>query len=101
PNARKLIDTAKRLEGISRHASVHAAGVIISHDPLVDYTPLTRSADGGCVTQYVASTLEKIGLLKMDFLGLINLSILGQAVKNVADTKGIHLDVRKLPLDDA
>jgi DNA polymerase III subunit alpha len=101
PNARKLIDTAKRLEGISRHASVHAAGVIISHDALVDYTPLTRSADGGCVTQYSAYMLEKIGLLKMDFLGLINLSILGQAVKNVEMTTGVKLDVRKLPLDDA
>jgi DNA polymerase III subunit alpha len=100
-NARKLIDTARRLEGISRHASVHAAGVIISHDPLVDYTPLQKSADGGCVTQYVASTLEKIGLLKMDFLGLINLSILGKAVENVQATTGIRLDVRKLPLDDA
>ena len=99
--AKNLIDTARRLEGISRHASVHAAGVIISHDPLVDYTPLTRSADGGCVTQYVASTLEKIGLLKMDFLGLINLSILGQAVKNVEASTGVRLDVRSLPLDDA
>ena len=100
PNARKLIDTARRLEGISRHASVHAAGVIISHDPLVEYTPLTRSADGGCVTQYVAGVLEKIGLLKMDFLGLINLSILAQAVKNVEKTTGTQLDVRNLPLDD-
>ncbi|MCS6777651.1 MAG: DNA polymerase III subunit alpha [Chloroherpetonaceae bacterium] len=99
--ARKLIDTARRLEGISRHASVHAAGVIISHDPLVEYTPLTRSADGGFVTQYVAGTLEKIGLLKMDFLGLINLSILGQAVRNIEKTTGKKLDPRKFPLDDA
>lgn len=99
PAARKLIDTAKRLEGISRHASVHAAGVMISHDPLVNYTPLTRSADGGCVTQYTASMLEKIGLLKMDFLGLINLTILGKAVENVYATRGIKLDVRKLPLE--
>lgn len=101
PQARKLIDTAKRLEGLARHASVHAAGVIISHEPLVEYTPLTRSADGGCVTQYVASTLEKIGLLKMDFLGLINLSILAQAVRNVEQTTGKKIDVRHLPLDDS
>ncbi len=100
PESRKLIDTARRLEGISRHASVHAAGVIISHDPLVDYTPLSRSSDGGCVTQYPAGMLEKIGLLKMDFLGLVNLSILAQAVKNVEQTRGIKLDVRNLPLDD-
>ena len=99
PAARKLIDTAKRLEGISRHASVHAAGVIVSHDPICEYSPLTKSADGGCVTQYGANMLEKIGLLKMDFLGLINLSILGQAVKNVEQTTGIKLDVRKLPLE--
>jgi len=100
PDAQRLVDTARRLEGISRHASVHAAGVIISHLPLVEYTPLTRSADGGCVTQYMASTLEKIGLLKMDFLGLINLSILAQAVKNVEASTGTTLDVRNLPLDD-
>ena len=99
PNARVLIDTAKRLEGMTRHASVHAAGVIISHEPLVNYTPLTRSADGGCVTQYVAGTLEKIGLLKMDFLGLINLSILSQALKNIVQTTGRQLDIRTIPLD--
>ncbi len=99
-SARKLIDTARRLEGISRHASVHAAGVIISHHPLANYTPLTRSADGGCVTQYTASMLEKIGLLKMDFLGLINLSILAQALRNVERSTGRKLDVRSLPLDD-
>jgi DNA polymerase-3 subunit alpha len=100
PAAHTLIDTARRLEGISRHASVHAAGVIISHDPLVEHTPLSRSADGGYVTQYPAAMLEKIGLLKMDFLGLINLTILGEAVKNVARTTGKELDVRNLPLDD-
>lgn len=100
PAAHKLIDTARRLEGISRHASVHAAGVIISHEPLVEYTPLTRSSDGGCVTQYTASILEKIGLLKMDFLGLINLSILSRAVTNVKQNQGKKLDVRRLPLDD-
>ncbi|MBC7529795.1 MAG: DNA polymerase III subunit alpha [Chthonomonadaceae bacterium] len=100
PQAKHLIDTAKRLEGISRHASVHAAGVIISHEPLVEYTPLSRSADGGCVTQYVAGTLEKIGLLKMDFLGLVNLTILERAVKNILASTGILLDIRNLPLDD-
>ncbi len=100
PNAKTLIDTAKRLEGISRHASVHAAGVMISHNPLVEYTPLTRSADGGYVTQYSAGTLETIGLLKMDFLGLINLSILGQAIHNIKATHGVEIEVQKIPLDD-
>ena len=99
PSARLLIDTAKRLEGMTRHASVHAAGVIISHEPLVNYTPLTRSADGGCVTQYIAGTLEKIGLLKMDFLGLINLSILSQALKNIFQSTGIQLDIKTIPLE--
>jgi DNA polymerase-3 subunit alpha len=101
PNARTLIDTARRLEGISRHSSVHAAGVMISHLPLSEYTPLSRSAEGGYVTQYVAGTLEKIGLLKMDFLGLINLSILGLAVRNIKATTGIDIDVHKIPLDDS
>lgn len=97
---RKLVDTAMRLEGISRHASVHAAGVVISHEPLVEYTPLQKSADGGLVTQYPASTLEHIGLLKMDFLGLINLSILGRTVENIKRSHGIEIDIQKIPLDD-
>jgi DNA polymerase-3 subunit alpha len=100
PEIRNLVDTAKRLEGISRHASVHAAGVVISHDPLVEYTPLQRSAEGGLVTQYGAAALETIGLLKMDFLGLINLSILGRAVANIEKSTGEKIDVGSLPLDD-
>jgi len=100
PDVKTLVDTARRLEGISRHASVHAAGVIISHEPLVEYTPLQKNADGALVTQYTASTLEKTGLLKMDFLGLINLSILGRAVKYIQKTTGQTIDVRKIPLDD-
>jgi DNA polymerase-3 subunit alpha len=98
---RNLCETAMRLEGLARHASVHAAGVVISNEPLVDYTPLQRSADGGLVTQYPASTLEKIGLLKMDFLGLINLSILGKAVAYIEQTRGERIDVQRIPLDDS
>jgi DNA polymerase-3 subunit alpha len=100
PQVRKLVDTAIRLEGLSRHASVHAAGVVISHEPLVEYTPLQRNADGGLVTQYVAATLEQIGLLKMDFLGLINLSILGRTVENIRRSRGIEIAVQDIPLDD-
>ncbi len=77
PAARKLIDTAKRLEGISRHASVHAAGVIISHNPLVEYTPLTRECRRRLCDAVQREHAGKNGLLKMDFLGLINLTILG------------------------
>lgn len=101
PEVRRLVDTARRLEGITRNASVHAAGVVISKDPLVDHVPLTRSADGEIVTQYPMGDLEQIGLLKMDFLGLSNLSVLAQAVRNIEKTCGVRLDVRHLPLDDA
>jgi len=100
PEVKNLIDTAMRLEGLSRHASVHAAGVVISHDPLVEYTPLQKSADGGYVTQFSAANLETLGLLKMDFLGLINLSILGKSVENIRKTTGETIDVQKLPPDD-
>ena len=100
PGVKTLVDTATRLEGLSRHASVHAAGVVISHEPLVDYTPLQKAADGGYVTQYNANNLEKIGLLKMDFLGLINLTILSRALENIKKSTGEVLDVWKLPMDD-
>ncbi len=99
-NARQLLDTARRLEGISRHASVHAAGVVISRDPLVNHVPLSRSADGGLVTQYPAGALEQIGLLKMDFLGLINLSIISRALQNIEKFRQVNLDLGLLPLDD-
>ena len=101
PDARKLIDMARKLEGITRNASVHAAGVVISKDPLVEHVPLARSADGEPVTQYHMGALEQIGLLKMDFLGLSNLSALAQTVENIRRTRGIEIDVRNLPLDDA
>ena len=97
--ARKLVDTAQRLEGISRHASVHAAGIMIADRPLVEYTPLAKTADGSLVTQYPHSSLESIGLLKMDFLGLSNLSILARAVKLIKETRGEDIDVWQLPLD--
>ena len=98
---RELIDTAKRLEGLTRHDSVHAAAIIISAEPLMDHTPVQKADDGiGLVTQYPAGMLEKIGLLKMDFLGLANLTILARAVRNVKQSTGTDIDVLKLPLDD-
>lgn len=100
PEARKLIDMARKLEGITRNASVHAAGVVISKDPLTEHVPLARSADGEPVTQYHMGALEQIGLLKMDFLGLSNLSALTQTVANIKRTRNIDIDVRNLPLDD-
>ena len=101
PQARELIDTALRLEGLTRHDSVHAAGVVISAEPLVENIPVQKADDGvGLVTGYPANVLEKIGLIKMDFLGLANLTILARAVKNVKKSHGIDIDVLKLPLDD-
>ena len=101
PQARELIDTARRLEGLTRHDSVHAAGVDIAADPLIGNVPLQKADDGiGLVTQYPAGVLEKIGLLKMDFLGLANLTILARAVRNVKQSHGIDVDVLNLPLDD-
>ena len=100
-DARELIDTALRLEGLTRHDSVHAAGVVISATPLVENIPVQRADDGvGLVTGYPANVLEKIGLIKMDFLGLANLTILAKAVRNVKKSCGVEINVLKLPLDD-
>ncbi|MBI2843414.1 MAG: DNA polymerase III subunit alpha [Armatimonadetes bacterium] len=95
-----LVDTARQLEGISRHASVHAAGVIISHDPLTEHVPVQKGAKGELVTQYDADALKKVGLLKMDFLGLANLTILARCVDNVKLSQGIDVDIHNIPLDD-
>ena len=101
PQARELIDTARRLEGLTRHDSVHAAGVVIAADPLWENVPLQKADDGvGYVTQFPAGVLEKIGLLKMDFLGLANLTILARAVRNVKKSHNVDIDVLNLPLDD-
>lgn len=97
PVCQKLVDTAKRLEGMSRNASVHAAGVMIADRPLVEYTPLEKRGDL-MVTQYPHSSLETIGLLKMDFLGLANLTILARSVKLIEQTRGEKIDVWNIPL---
>ncbi len=105
-DAKKLIDTAMKLEGLSRHASMHACGVVITKDPVTDYTPLQRVSGSreGVVTQYPASTksnaVEKIGLLKMDFLGLKNLTIIQNTLRIIRKTKNVDIDIEKIPLDD-
>lgn len=96
----KLVDVAKEIEGTARHAGVHAAGVVISGDPLTEYIPLYRSGDGAPVTGYEMGILEKIGMLKMDFLGLSNLTVLARASEIIAQTRGIQLDPLQFPLDD-
>lgn len=103
PRVSKLVDVARDIEGMARHAGVHAAGVVISRDPLTDFIPLYRGTDGQSVTAFEMGILEKIGLLKMDFLGLSNLTVLSRAVSNIGRTrpKEAQLDWRNLPLDDA
>lgn len=86
PRIKKLVETAQRIEGLARHAGVHAAGVVISQEPLSDYVPLYRSNDGQAVTAYEMGILEKIGLLKMDFLGLSNLTVLARTIENIRQT---------------
>ncbi|MBI4133747.1 DNA polymerase III subunit alpha [Candidatus Uhrbacteria bacterium] len=99
---RRLLDFVERIEGNARHVSVHAAGVVISPSPLTEFTPLQRESGGErIITQYEMNSVEEAGLLKMDFLGIRNLSILGHAVELVRQTKGVAVDLQKLPLDDA
>jgi DNA polymerase-3 subunit alpha len=100
PRYKELIDIAQRLEGFARHASTHAAGVVISPQPLVEVVPLYKTNRDEVTTQYDMLGLERIGLLKMDFLGLTTLTVLHDAVKLVAQNRGIHLDLDNLPLND-
>ncbi|MEI7752433.1 MAG: DNA polymerase III subunit alpha, partial [Candidatus Omnitrophota bacterium] len=95
----QLIETAQALEGLSRHASIHAAGVVISDVPLTDHVPLYKTEDQIC-TQYTMKDLEKIGLLKMDFLGLKTLTVIDEAVKIIQKTRGVRVDIARLPEDD-
>jgi DNA polymerase-3 subunit alpha len=95
-----LMDHALRLEGLVRHASTHAAGVVLSNLPLVDHCPLFVDKDGGIVTQYEMTWVEKIGLVKFDFLGLKTLTLLHDCVKLIEVTRGDKIDLNGLPLDD-
>lgn len=102
PQLRRLLDLARKLEGVARHASTHAAGVIISREPLTEHVPLQKATKGDIVmTQYDMNAVERIGLLKMDFLGLANLTILDTAMKIIEKTRGITIDPKTIPLDDA
>jgi DNA polymerase-3 subunit alpha len=101
PEIRKLLDTAKEIEGLARNAGTHAAGVVISAGPLIEYTPLVRFNEGGVNTQYDMEWVEKIGLLKMDFLGLRNLTVMDNAVKEIRRTTDPTFDLSRVPLDDA
>lgn len=98
----KLIDLAIKLEGVARHASTHAAGVVISPEPLIQYVPLQKAVKGSTsiVTQYAMGELESLGLLKMDFLGLSNLSIIGDAIGIIKAVHKLNIDIDNIPLDD-
>ncbi len=100
--ARRLIDLAKKLEGVVRHASTHACGVVISKDPLETVVPLQHPTqnEGTIVTQYEMHAIEDLGLLKMDFLGLKNLTIIEDTLARIYKVHGQSIDIQKLPLDD-
>jgi len=111
PDVRQLLDIAMRLEGTNRNMGTHAAGVVIGNGPLVEHVPLQRptrkgddgakgSEGAGLTTQWVMGDLEKVGLLKMDFLGLRTLTLLDNAVRMIKKTRGITVDLQALPLDD-
>ena len=97
---RTLIEIARAVEGLPRHPSVHAAGVVISKDPLTDHVPLYKSADGVLTTQYPMEDLERLGIVKMDFLGLRTLTVIGNTVEIVKHTRNEDVDIESIPLDD-
>jgi len=98
---KQLIDTAIKLEGLTRHASTHAAGIVISSEPLTNLVPLYKDPKaGGITTQYAMSSIEVIGLLKMDFLGLKTLTLIDNVIKNIERTKNIKIKIEDIPLDD-
>lgn len=97
----QLIEIAQALEGISRHASTHAAGVVISPRPIYEFVPLYQSSAGDVTTQYSMTNLEEIGLLKMDFLGLKTLTVIDQTLRMIARLRGETVDIDEIPLDDS
>ena len=98
---KELINVAKRLEGITRHASVHAAGVVIAPRPVTEFAPLYKSQKDEITTQWAMREIERVGLLKMDFLGLSTLTLLHDAVSHIRETTGTALSLDQIPLDDA
>lgn len=100
PDIRKLLDTAKRIEGLTRNVSTHAAGVVIAASPLIEHVPLIKLGEGNVTTQYDMVWVEKIGLLKMDFLGLRNLTVMHHAVREIRRTVDPDFDLAAIPDDD-
>jgi DNA polymerase-3 subunit alpha len=100
PRIESLFRVARSLEGLARHASTHAAGVVIANKPLMEYLPLYRGQDGEVMTQYSMKDVEKIGLVKFDFLGLKTLTVVNNAIQLIEKQRGVKLDLSQLPLDD-
>jgi DNA polymerase-3 subunit alpha len=98
--AKKLLQISKSLEGLARHASTHACGVVIADRPLVEYLPLFKGAKNEIMTQYPMDKIEKLGLIKFDFLGLKTLTVIKEAVRLIKQTRGQEIDIDKIPLDD-
>jgi len=97
---RQLLETSQAVEGMPRHASIHAAGVVIAREPLVNHVPLFKTTENTVATQFPMATLEKLGLLKMDFLGLKTLSIMGETLKHIHSRHSLKLTLEDLPLED-
>ncbi|HVC18528.1 MAG TPA: DNA polymerase III subunit alpha [Vicinamibacterales bacterium] len=100
PRVKQVLDIGRRLEGMSRHASVHAAGVVIAPGPITDYAPLYKGARDEITTQWNMKEVERVGLLKMDFLGLSTLTLIDDCLKEIARTEREALDITTIPLDD-
>jgi len=102
PDAKKIVDYALKLEGVARHASIHACGILITKDPLTENVPVqyASSSDKTIVSQYSLHPTEDLGLLKMDFLGLKNLTIIESAINIIRNTRGLELDMSQIPLDN-
>jgi len=97
---KNLIDMSKRLEGLPRHTSMHAAGVVISQQPMDEYVPLSRASDGTITTQFTMTTIEELGLLKMDFLGLRTLTVIQNAVRMAEKSHNIEIDIDHIDFED-
>ena len=100
PKVKELLGVARRLEGMARHASTHAAGVVIAPGPITDYAPLYKGGRDEIVTQWAMKEIERVGLLKMDFLGLSTLTLIDDALAEIKRTTGVALDIDHVPLDD-
>src|SRR5207245_10186827 len=100
PQVKELLDTARKLEGLVRNAGVHAAGVVIASEPLINLVPLHKTKNDEIVTAFDMKAIEKMGLLKMDFLGLTTLTVIDDALKLIQQTTGKQLNLDTIPLDD-